>query len=145
MNMLWSDVERFGRFLDPWSEFETINRALSRLSPAPRVDFPAVNVWVTGDNAVLTTEIAGIKPEDIDISLVGKALTLRGTRQTGDLQQGETYHRRERWYGNFSKTIELPFNIEASKVEARTVNGVLSITLPRAEAEKPKKISVKST
>ena len=143
--MLWSDVERFGGFLDPWREFERINNALSRFSPASRIDFPAVNVWVTGDNAVLTTEISGIIPEDIDISLMGRTLTLRGARQTEVLKEGETYHRRERWYGNFSKTVELPFNIEPSKVEARSVNGVLYITLPRAQAEKPKKISVKST
>lgn len=143
--MLWSDLERFGGFLDPWRDFENINRTLSRLSSVSRVEFPAVNVWVTGDNAVLTTEIAGISPEDIDISLMGRALTLRGSRQTEGLKDTETYHRRERWYGNFSKTVELPFNIESSKVEARSVNGVLYITLPRAEAEKPKKISVKST
>jgi HSP20 family protein len=145
MNMLWSDVERFGGFLDPWRDFERINKALSRFTPTSRVEFPAVNVWVTGDNAVLTTEISGISPEDIDISLMGSTLTLRGSRQTNGLKEGETYHRRERWYGNFAKTIELPFNIEASKVDARTVNGVLYITLPRAEAEKPKKIAVKST
>ena len=142
--MLWSDLERLGAFLDPWREFENINRTFSRLSPVSRVDFPAVNVWVTGDNALLTTEISGISPEDIDISLMGRTLTLRGSRQTNGLKEGETYHRRERWYGNFSKTIELPFNIESGKVEARSVNGVLYITLPRAEAEKPKKISVRS-
>ena len=143
--MLWSDIERFGGFFDPWHEFERINKSLSRFSPTSRVDFPAVNVWVTGDNAVLTTEISGISPEDIDISLMGRTLTLKGSRQIEGVKEGETYHRRERWYGNFSKTIELPFNIESNNVEARSVNGVLYITLPRAGTEKPKKITVKAT
>jgi HSP20 family protein len=60
------------------------------------------------------------------------------------VEKGVAYHRRERWYGKFGKTIELPFTVEADKVEARFSKGVLSITLPRSEAEKPKKVKVKS-
>ncbi len=59
------------------------------------------------------------------------------------MEKGASYHRRERWYGKFSKTIELPFTIEANEVDA-FFEGILSITLPRSEAEKPKKVTVKS-
>ncbi len=142
--MLWSDFERFGWTFDPWKEFDRMHRALSRLASSTDIEFPAVNVWVSTDEALLTTEIPGVDPENIDISVVDKTLTIRGSRQPEELKEGETYHRRERWHGQFTKSIEMPFAIESDKVEAKYINGVLQIKLPRAEAEKPRKISVKS-
>jgi len=142
--MLWSDLERLGSVLDPWREFERMSRALSRLDGPSTVEFPAVNVWVSGDHAVVTTEIAGLDPKKIDISIVNNSLTLRGSREAEELKEGESYHRRERWTGQFTKTLELPFPVDAGKVEAQFSKGILYISLPRAEADKPKKISVKS-
>jgi HSP20 family protein len=142
--MLWQDIERFGRLMDPWWEFEQMPRALSRWIPPSTVDFPAINVWVSGNEAIVTTELPGVEAGAIDISVVGKTLTLRGSREPEALQEGESYHRRERWHGHFTKTLELPFNIESGKVEAKFVKGVLHISLPRAEADKPRKITVKS-
>jgi HSP20 family protein len=142
--MLWSDFERFGRFLDPWSEVDRMQRALSRWISPSSVDFPAVNVWVSGDTAVVTTELPGVDPKSIDISVAGKSLTIRGSRDPEELKEGESYHRRERWSGQFTKTVEMPFNIESGKVEAKFTKGILRILAPRAEAEKPRKITVKS-
>jgi len=142
--MLWSDLERLGRFWGPWNEFDRMQRAVSRWASPPSVDFPAVNVWVSGDEAVVTTEIPGVDPKSIDISVVGKILTIRGARNPEELMEGESYHRRERWLGRFTKTVEMPFLIEASKVEANFGKGILQIKTPRAEAEKPRKITVKS-
>ncbi len=142
--MLWSDLERIGRLMDPWSEFERMNRALSRWVSPSTIEFPAVNVWVAGDTAVVTTEVPGIDPNAIDISVVGKTLTLRGSREPEQFTENESYHRRERWHGQFTKTIELPFDIDSGKVDAQYRKGILRITLPRAEADKPRKISVKS-
>jgi HSP20 family protein len=142
--MLWSDLERLGRLWDPWREFERMHRTLPKWASQSAIEFPAVNVWVAGDTAVITTELAGVDPQSIDISVVGKSITLRGSRDPEGLSGDESYHRRERWHGQFTKTIEIPFNIEAAKVEAKFTKGVLHITLPRAEAEKPKKITVKS-
>ncbi len=142
--MLWSDLERIGRFLDPWREFERMNRVLSRYGVPGIVEFPAVNVWTASDSAVVSTELPGIDPDAIDISVAGSTLTLRGAREPEALKEGESYHRRERWSGKFSKAVELPFPIEGNKVEARFVRGVLYITLPRAEADKPKKVAVKT-
>jgi len=70
--------------------------------------------------------------------------TLRGSRQPEEVGEGVTFHRRERRFGSFTRTFRLPFDVDADKVEARFQNGVLSITLPRAEADKPKKIAVKT-
>lgn len=143
--MLWSDLERLGRFWDPWNEFERMQRSLSRwVAPPSSAEFPPVNVWVSGDEAVVTTEIPGVDPKAIDISVVGKTLTIRGSRSPEDLREGDAYHRRERWSGQFTKTVELPFAIETNKVDAKFSKGILQITAPRAEAEKPKRIAVKS-
>lgn len=142
--MLWQDFKGISRFLEPWEEFERMRRVLSRFETPFATEFPAVNVWVNEDNAVVTTEIPGIDLKSTDISITGKSLTLRGSRQPEDGQEGDTYHRRERWYGEFTKIIDLPFNIEVDKVKARFKKGILYLELPRAEAEKPKKIVVKS-
>ncbi len=142
--MLWSDWGRLGRLWDPWSEFDRMQRALWRGFSTPSADFPLVNVWVTADEAIVTTEIPGVDPKSIDISVAAKTLTIRGSRDPEELKEGESYHRRERWLGQFTKTVEMPFTIEAGKVDATFSKGILRITAPRAEAEKPKKISVKS-
>jgi HSP20 family protein len=142
--MLWSDLERFGSLWDPWREFERMSRALSRFEGTSVSKFPAFNMWVSEDNAVITTEIPGVDPQEIDISVVGKSLTLRGSRKPEEVKEGESYHRRERWYGQFTKTLDLPFKVNTDKVNARFNKGELIIELARAEAEKPRKIAIKS-
>lgn len=137
--MLWSD-----RVIDTLRELEGMRRTLRRFDLPSSVEFPAINVWVSEDNAVVTTEIPGIDPGCLEISVLKDSLTLRGSRQAEEVKEGESYHRRERWSGQFTKTVQLPFAVEADKVGARFARGVLYISLPRAEAEKPKKISVKS-
>jgi HSP20 family protein len=142
--MLWSEgLARSGSF---WRDWETIENQMNRLfaGTAPSAkEFPAINVWADGESAVVTTELPGIDPESIDMTVVGKTLTLRGERQPDEVENG-IFHRRERWYGKFGKAIELPFDVEGDRVTARFSKGVLYMTLPKAEAEKPRKISVKS-
>lgn len=132
--MLWRT-----RFFDPWAEFERLNRLASRTAK----DFPAVNVWLSEESAVVSTELPGVDADAIDISVSNNVLTIRGQRHPEETNDGSRYHRKECWHGRFSRSLELPYNIQADKVEANFKNGVLTITLPRAEAEKPKKISVK--
>jgi len=142
--MLWYELERFGRFWDPWREFERMSKAMSRLAEPYTVEFPAVNVWVSGDHAVVTTELQGIEPDEIDIAVVENVLTLRGIRKQDDLNKGESYHRRERWRGQFSKSVSIPFKIAPDKIEAKYSRGILSVSVPRAEVEKPRKITITS-
>jgi len=142
--MLWSEMERLGRVFDPWFQVGRLNRPLRWTPLHSTVDFPPTNVWVTDDSAMVTTEVPGIDPATLEITVVKDSLVLRGSRATAELKEGEFYHRRERWHGQFTKTLELPFAVEANKVEARFAKGVLHISLPRAEAEKPRKIAVKS-
>jgi HSP20 family protein len=142
--MLWSDIERRGRFFDPWREFELAQRQRLRANAQAGYDFPTVNIWISEDNAVVSTEIPGLEPDALEVSVINNSLTLKGSRKPEALKEGEAFHRRERWSGTFSKTIELPFAVESGKVQARFTKGVLYISLPRAEADKPKKITVKS-
>jgi HSP20 family protein len=142
--MLWTDWNNWNGFLDPWKELEHLNHVLSGSRRSSSGEFPAVNMWASADDMVVTTEIPGIDPKDIDISVAGKSVTLRGSRTAEEPGEQESFHRRERRHGRFSKTIELPFSVETDKVKARFSKGVLSITLPRAEAEKPRKIEITS-
>ena len=142
---------RYG-FVTPWQEMERLQREVNRLfsdsfslaggRTAP--GYPAMNVWTNEDGVVLTAELPGLSPDDINISVVGDTLTLTGSRNVDDLPEGAKYHRRERNFGKFSRSFQLPFSIEVDKVEAVFKNGVLHLSLPRAEAEKPKKIAVKT-
>jgi len=143
----------FRRYRQPnlWREMDQLQREMNRLfdlyapmrtRTAP--SYPAVNVWSNEDGLLVTAEVPGIKAEDIDINVVGQTLTLSGERKPEPLEEGAQYHRQERGYGKFSRVIELPFPINVNKVEATFKNGVLTIVLPRAEEDKPKKIKVKS-
>ena len=139
-----------------WRELDRLRREMDRLfTDWPRSGwggapaYPAMNVWTNEDGAVVTAELPGVAPEDIDISVVNETLTVTGTRQPElvrerDQVEGATYHRRERSQGRFTRSFQLPFRIEAGEVKASFERGVLHITLPRAEADKPKRIEVKA-
>jgi len=142
--MFWMDTERHGRAGDMWREFERLSRLFPDFSsPFSRTtEFPAVNVWSDGNEAVVTAELPGLDPATADISVVGRTLTIKGTRKAEEPGADGSYHRQERWNGSFARAIELPFQIDQSKVEARFSKGILEVKLPRAEADKPKKITI---
>jgi HSP20 family protein len=125
-----------------------MNRLLSGTSRWPGLSvaptYPAMNVWSDQDGAVVTAELPGINPEEIDISVQNDTLTLGGSRQPDEVKEGKIFHRRERRSGSFTRSLQLPFQVEPGQVEASYAKGVLSITLPRAEADKPRKIAIKA-
>ncbi|HEY8515136.1 MAG TPA: Hsp20/alpha crystallin family protein [Candidatus Binatia bacterium] len=135
---------------DPWREFDRLHTEMERLlersfaaandSYAP--GYPPVNVWTGDDEAVISAELPGVAPDKIDISVDDDTVTLAGERSTSEVPEGATFHRRERGYGRFSRTFRLPFRIDVGAVDARYTNGVLEVTLPRAAADKPRKIPV---
>lgn len=106
-------------------------------------NFPVINVWEAGDELFAEAEVPGLKSEDLDISVVGNELTIKGQRPELE-QEGTAYHRRERGVGPFTRTLRLPVEIDGDRVEATLANGVLTIKLPKAEAAKPRKIQVNS-
>lgn len=107
-------------------------------------NFPAMNVWVGDDGVIVTAEIPGILPENLDITVKGDRLTVSGDRNLDELPEGARYNRRERGQGQFSRTLQLQFQVDAENVGATFKNGILQIELPRLLEEKPKKIEIRS-
>ena len=133
-----------------WDEMDRLQREMNRLfedfdqGMKPIAGFPAMNVWMNEDGAVATAELPGVNVNDLDIRVVGQTLTLSGERKMEDLTKDAVFHRRERSKGKFTRTLDLPFLVDSEKVQATLEKGILRILLPRAEQDKPRKISVKT-
>jgi HSP20 family protein len=136
VTQLRDEMDRLvGDFFGPFSA-----TAPARVGTASR-GFPALNVWEDGETLYAEAEVPGLKNEDIDISVIGNELTIRGRR--GEAQrEGVAYHRQERGVGEFNRVLRLPIEVDANKVEATLNDGVLLVKLPKAESAKPKKIKV---
>ena len=128
MNRLWLD---FDREL-PWSP---------RRAPTPR---PHLNVTDAGAAVVIRVEVPGIAEKDLDVSIHGQSLTLKGERKE-DAPEGYSVHRRERGGLRFARAVDLPFKVDAEKATAALANGVLTLTVPKASEAQPKRIAVSST
>jgi len=104
----------------------------------------AMDVIETKDNVIVKASVPGIKPEDIDVSVTGDVLTIKGeTASEEKIEQG-SYLRQERRFGKFERSLTLPTLVTADKAEAKFEHGVLTLTLPKAEQAKPKSIKVKT-
>lgn len=136
-----------------WSNLDRLSNELSRLFEAPLSALahtphflngwgPAIDLHEDKDNLVVTAEVPGVKKEEIDVSLQDGTLTISGERKhEAKSGEGETY-RSERYYGRFQRSIQLPTPVEGDKVKASYKDGVLTVTLPKTEAAKPKQIEV---
>ncbi len=103
--------------------------------------FPALNSWEDGDAAYLEAELPGLGMEDVEVLVSGNEVTINGRRKI-DAPEGASWHRRERSQGEFSRSLTLPWQIDADKVEARLQDGVLTVTRPKSESHKPKRVKV---
>lgn len=106
--------------------------------------FPLVNLTEDRDRFYLRAELPGVKSEDLEIQAERNTISLSGARKVGAEGGDVKYHRREREAGTFSRIIGLPGEIDPDKVAANLANGILTITIPKAEIAKPKQINVKS-
>ena len=106
---------------------------------------PNIDIAETDNNVIVKAEVPGLDPKDIDISISGNTLTIKGEKKEEKEQKDKFYHRIERSYGSFKRTIDLPVSVAIDKVEAKGNNGILEITLPKMEKAKTKKISVNVT
>ncbi len=105
---------------------------------------PAIDLYQTENDVVIKAAIPGIKPEAVQINVTGDLLTIKGETQENTETNEKSYHIRERRWGAFERAIPLPTLISAEKAKADFENGVLTITLPKAEAVKPRTITVKA-
>ncbi len=131
-------------------EMDRLQREMNRLFSSAQgqrqsAGYPAVNIWTSNEGAILTTEIPGVSTDNLDISIAGDTITLSGSRDAPEIGEEDSYHRQERGSGRFSRTIQLPFPVEVQKVDAQFRKGVLKISLPRSESDRPKKIAVKNS
>ncbi len=108
------------------------------------VEALAVDVYETDEAIVVKSAIPGIKPEDLNISVTGDTLTIRGESKAEEEVKEENYIRRECRYGSFCRSLTIPTTIVADETKAEFENGVLTLTLPKAEEVKPKAIKVKA-
>ena len=143
--MLWANYNLY----NPWNELrrmkEELNHVFSgRGNERYYDDFPAINLWSNADDAILTAELPGVEDKDIDLTISGDIVSLKGERKSEELKEEEGYHRQERFNGKFSRTIKLPFAIDSNAIEANLKNGILKVTLSRAESDKQKKITINS-
>ena len=104
--------------------------------------FPLVNLTEDKDNYYVRAELPGMKSEDINISATGNSLSISGERKIPSEGDDVRYHRRERTAGTFSRVLALPGEVDVDKIEAKHVNGILTVTIPKAEAAKPKQITI---
>jgi HSP20 family protein len=147
----WRPI-RFER-LDPFRDLlevqSEMNRALgayfgrqARPGATDRVWAPAIDIYETKDDLVVTAELPGVKETEVHLSIVGDILTLRGQRLTDHEVKEENYHRIERWSGSFERHIQLPIPVQPEKVRASYRDGVLDIRLPKVEEVKPREIKI---
>ncbi len=142
-----------GSAVDPFRDFSEVQSEMNRLFDSffgrssqaglqERVWTPAVDMYETKDELVVTAELPGIREKDIHLSITGDMLTLKGERHWAEEAKQENYYRGERWFGKFERALPLPIPVQSDKVKASYRDGVLTITLPKAEEIKSKEIKI---
>jgi len=130
---------------DPFNGLRFLEDAVTRLMSEPRANrpwSPSVDIFETEDALTLKADLPDVRIEDIDVRVEHQTLTLRGQRKFEKDEKIKGYHRIERSYGEFVRTFAVPSTVDTEKVQADYKNGVLTITLPKKEAAKPRQVKV---
>jgi len=130
---------------DPYNGLRFLEDAVTRLMSEPRANrpwSPSVDIFETEDALTLKADLPDVRIEDIDVRVEHQTLTLRGQRKFEKDEKIKGYHRIERSYGEFVRTFAVPSTVDTEKVQADYKNGVLTITLPKKEAAKPRQVKV---
>lgn len=139
-------------FEGSFSDIDQIRREMLRLLDAANENstdqggggFPPMNITQDEDNFYLRAEIPGIKPAELSISALRNRVAISGKREIPREHDRVSYHRKERPEGGFNRTVTLPTEVDAERVEARYADGVLTLTMPKAEQAKPRQIAVRA-
>jgi HSP20 family protein len=107
--------------------------------------FPLCNMTEDTNNFYVRAELPGLNPEELQISITGDSFSISGERKIKTVSANVKYHRKEREAGKFNRIINLPGQIDVDKVEAHSANGVLTVTMPKSEATKPRQITIKNS
>jgi len=138
----------------PFSELDDLRRDMDRLFTRLTRDFfpstfeqdwlPALDLADTGENLIAEIEVPGMDPKDINITVTGEVLTISGERKRPEGDKDHTYHLEERSYGKFSRSIRLPAGVDPDQVEAAYKDGILRVSLRKAEHARSKRIEVQA-
>ena len=140
-------------FEGSFGDFDQIRREMLRLLETSGEDatedvgggvFPPMNITQDDDNFYLRAEVPGIKPAELSISALRNRVSISGKREIPREHDRVSYHRKERPEGAFNRAVTLPVEVDPERVDARYSDGILTLTLPKAEQAKPRQISVKS-
>jgi len=127
MDRLWNRLFRqtpsMGTFTEEWS--------------------PSVDISETKDKLVIKAELPGLDAKDVNVSISGDLLTIKGEKKMEEEEKDEHHHYMERYYGSFQRSFQLPVNVKTGKIEATFDKGVLKVTLPKTEEAKKKEIEIK--
>jgi HSP20 family protein len=123
---------------------EAVTRPWSLMDGGRGGGGPAVDMYQTDNEVVVKAAVPGMKPEDVQISVTGDMLTIKGETQENSDTKEKAYHIREHRWGSFERVVGLPTAVVSDKAQAEFENGILTITLPKAEEVKAKMISVKA-
>ena len=139
----------------PWHPVSELNRLRNEMDrifgqytsgnePSRHSSFPLLNIWEDDDNLYVEAELPGFNLDDLEVYVTGgNQLSISGNRTQPD-HEGGAWHRQERGFGKFRRTLELPGDVDSNKVSAGFENGILTLTLPKAEEAKPRRIEVKA-
>jgi HSP20 family protein len=136
-----------------WDPFRELHREVGRLivsldpfQSVRRVQaYPPLNVHDAGDRYFLSMRLPGMTPVDIELTITGETLTIRGERKRPEGVKDDSYRRQERPMGRWVRTITLPERVESTQVRASFAEGILTVNLPKAESAKPRRITVTAT
>jgi HSP20 family protein len=130
---------------DPFREMVALQRAVNALSRGfptqGRTSYPPVESVDKGDSLAITAELPGVNRDEIELTVLGDTLTIAGEKKL-PAEEGVTYIRHERPHGRFRRLIDMPYSVEQDKISASYKNGILTITLPKAEEAKPRQITL---
>jgi len=138
---------------DPFREVSDIQQEVNRIfdgffgrpttvAAAERMWMPLADMYETKDDLHVSVELPGVREKEVNVSIVGDVLTVKGERKWHREEEEGAFHRLERVYGKFERSIPLPVRVQADKVKASYRDGVLDITLPKAEEVKPREIKI---
>ena len=135
---VWKNLGELAHFHDE------LGRVFASAGRETETTAPHISVWAGEDGAVVTAVLAGVSASDVDISVSGEVVTLSTERRAADLGSDAHYTRRERPHGKFTRNIQLPFRVDASRVAAQFKHGMLEITLPRNVEDRRTRIAVQA-
>ena len=130
---------------DPLANLRVFEDAFSRMLSEPQTNrpwAPAVDIYETENELCLKADLPGVDQKDIDVRVENQTLTITGQRNFEKKETGQGYHRIERSYGSFSRSFAVPNSFDTEKIAAHYQNGVLTVSLPKKEAAKPRQVKV---